>query len=161
VDEAATDAEAERMILRILEAEEHFRLGDAAVRRGHFSVALDELAKAIELNPEEAEHHALHAWAVWSSTPDKAAVARQVKRGLQKAMTMSQMCLPAYLYRGLVAKQQGDDETAEQCFMKVLSLRDDHAVAQLELRLLEGRKTQRGLKKPASTGGLLDRLRKK
>jgi curved DNA-binding protein CbpA len=155
-------ADAEAKMMAIFRAEEHFRLGELALRRQAFAQASTEFDKAVELNPDEAEHHALAAWARWCAHNDKPAVAREVKKQFRRALALSPINPAAYFYKGQVSKQEGDVETAISCFQKVLELQPSHRDAQLELRVLESRRAKEEQDKPKEKrGGLLDRLKRR
>ncbi len=154
---AVADGDVEDLAARIFAAEEKFQLGLMAMRRHHFAEAADLFGLAVELNPEEGEHHALAAWATWCAATDKDSVAKEVRKQLQRAITASPKCVSAYYYRGEIAKQQGRSETAIDCFRKVLELQPNHKEAELELRLL----TKRQEKEEPKRSTFLDRLRRK
>ena len=152
-----SQANAEEMAMRALRAEETFRLGEMALRRGQFEQARTMFEEASSLNPDEAEYQALLAWSTWLSAPDKVVVAAAVQRLLAQAIATSPRCVPAHFYLGQVAKQSGRRDTAIQSFRQVLELAPDHAEASLELRVLLGREKRDDSKR----GSLLDRLKKR
>jgi tetratricopeptide (TPR) repeat protein len=119
----------EAKMLALLAAEEKFRLGEMAMRRSHFSQALEDFDKAVELNPAEGEHHAMAAWVRWMDARDKDAVAARVKRQFRKAIELSPLNPSVFYYRGKLAKDLGDDEAALYCFEKTLSLDAKHEPA--------------------------------
>jgi tetratricopeptide (TPR) repeat protein len=148
--------EAESMASRVMAAEEHFRRGEWSLRRNGFADALAQFEKALELNPGEAEHHALLGWALWCATEDKESVKEQVMAKLQRAQEMVAKCLPALYYRGRVEAMLGKDESALRCFQRVAEIDPSYQDARLQVRLLESRREQRDDKSPA---GLLRRLK--
>ncbi len=135
----AEDEDAEAAAMRILGAESHFVRGEIALRRKAYGEARAEFEKAVELNPKEAEHHALLAWATWCDSDDKSAVLSEVKRGLKRAISLSHRSVAAYFYRGKVASALDDIELALDCFNKVLEFEPEHREANLEVRVLRGR----------------------
>jgi curved DNA-binding protein CbpA len=156
----AQERRAEEMALKIVQAEEQYQIGEMALRRSQFDVAREHFARAVELNPDEGEHHAGLAWATWCTSADKDAILAEVKKGLNTAIALSPKNPTALFYRGQVAKHRGNPDTAADCFRKVLELDPHHRDAQLELRLLE--KRDGGRDEPArKSGGLLDRFRRK
>jgi tetratricopeptide (TPR) repeat protein len=148
--------EAEAMASRVMAAEEHFRRGEWALRRNGFAEALGQFEKALELNPNEAEHHALLGWTIWCATEDKESVREDVVARLQRAQEMAPKCLPALYYRGRVEALLGKDEAALRCFRRVAEIDPSYQDARLQVRLLESRREQRDDKSPA---GLLRRLK--
>ena len=151
-DEAAQAA-------RIIGAEEQFRLGEMALRRQLYGQALESFKKAMELNPDEAEHHALYYWALWCSTPNKEAILGEVRKGMQKALELNHRCVPALYYFGQIYNQTGDIDRAYHNFLKVLSHRPGHVDAEREVRLIEMRKKKGSEKK--NPGGLFDKFKKR
>ncbi len=142
----AQQAAAEELAERIFAAEEAFLRGEMALRRRNFSDAMRELQRAIELNPEEGEHYAYLGWARWCSQTEKnQPLAAEVEAALKKAIELSPMSPTGYLFRGRVAKQLGNSDTAAECFRKVVELRPDEREAQVELRLLEKEDDKKGL----------------
>jgi hypothetical protein len=148
--------EAESMATRVMAAEEHFRRGEWALRRNGFAEALGQFEKALELNPGEAEHHAMLGWAIWCASEDKESVGQQVLAKLQRALEMAPKCLPALYYRGRIEATLGHDESALRCFRRVAEIDASYQDARLQVRLLESRREQRDDKSPA---GLLRRLK--
>ncbi|MEZ4365096.1 MAG: J domain-containing protein [Kofleriaceae bacterium] len=136
---ARQEAEAEAMALRILGAEEHFRAGEMALRREHFEVAARAFAEAIEMNPEEADYHALLGWALFAGATDKAAVTQPARAALTHAAKLSPKSATAPFYLGRIARMLGEDAAAMSSFREVLRLQPGHTEAASELRLLESR----------------------
>ena len=149
-------AEAEAKMLAILEAEERYQLGEMAMRRQHWSQALEDFGKAAELNPDEGDHHALTAWARWRDADDKDVVEKKTKQGFRAAIRLSPNSTIAYFLRGKMAKELGDNDGALYCFNKVLGMNPEHSEADLERRILTERMAgESGAKKK----GLLGRKR--
>jgi tetratricopeptide (TPR) repeat protein len=138
------EAEAEEMAIKILRAEEHFVKGDMALKRGHWSVAESEFKQALELNAEEAEHYAYHAFAWWKNAADKKSIAKAVTKQIAKAIAMNRECIAAWYFRGVVARERGHNDNAIECLNSVLDMDPDHRDAQKELRLLQSRAGTKG-----------------
>jgi cytochrome c-type biogenesis protein CcmH/NrfG len=132
-------AEAEEKAGRVLRAEETFRRGEMALRRSMFEQARALFEEAVNLNGDEAEYHALLAWATWLAAPSKTAVAQDVQKRFAQALALSPQCVPAHFYAGQVAKQSGQTQVAIDAFHAVIKIEPDHAEANLELRVLRGR----------------------
>ena len=131
--------QAEELALRIMNAEHEFQRGVLALRGNQFAAALAAFSKAVELNPDEGEHHAMLAWATWCTSKDKNEAHHGVSAMLSKAIAMSPKSVDAYYYRGLIAKQRNNLASAKDCFNQVLKLQPTHKQAALELRLLKNR----------------------
>jgi hypothetical protein len=136
-------AEAEERAGRVLRAEETFRHGEMALRRSQFELARVLFVEAVELNSDEAEYHALLAWATWLAAPNKSQVAVEVQKRLAQSLALSPECVPAHFYAGQVAKQSGQLQAAVDAFRKVLDMEPGHPDANLELRVLRGRLKKR------------------
>ncbi len=132
-------ADAEERAGKVLRAEETFRRGEMALRRSQFELARAMFEEAVELNDEEAEYHALLAWATWLAAPNKQLVSVDVQKRLAQALALSPQCVPAHFYCGQVAKHSGQMQAALDAFRIVVDLEPDHIEANLELRVLRGR----------------------
>ena len=136
---AAEQARAEEMAARILEAEECFRRGEAALRRDQLPLALKEFERALELNPDEVDYLAAHTWAEFCSIPDKMAVASKTRVTLDRAISKSPRSVAPRFYAGRVERMLGRDADALRHFQSVLELEPHHREAQTEARLIEQR----------------------
>jgi tetratricopeptide (TPR) repeat protein len=136
---AAEQKRAEELAARIVEAEEAFRRGEAALRRDQLGQAMQELARAIELNPEEVDYHAAHAWAEFCASPDKMAVASKTRTSLDRAIHKSPRSIAPRFYLGRVERMLGRDADALRHFHEVLQLEPYHREAQSEARVIEQR----------------------
>jgi hypothetical protein len=149
----AEEAQAEQLARRILEAEEAFHRGEIALRRDQPHVAVGELSRAVQLNPDEADYHALLAWAQFCASPDRLAIAPATRSQLDHAIQRSPHAVTARFYLGRVERMLGRDADAARLFREVLAAAPGHTDAAAELRVLEAR-----LDKP-SGGGLFGRKR--
>lgn len=136
---AAEQAEAEEMAARVVAAEEAFRRGEAALRRDQLGLAATELKRAMELNPDEADYVALHAWAQFCASPDKMAIADATRAALDRAILQSPRAVTARFYLGRVERMLGRDREALEHFKAVLQRRPGHAEAGSEARVIEAR----------------------
>lgn len=146
-DKAQDRLRAEKQAMKLFSAEEHFLRGELALRGNRFDDALAEFDKAVELNPDEAEHHALRAWANWCAASDKEAALVTVRQGLARALHLSPKCVPAYFYRGQLHSALGQQSRALEDFRKVLKLQPSHREAELQVRLLKSRMERSGNKR--------------
>ena len=153
-----SEAEVEAMAKKIFGAEHAFQQGLMDLRRRRFAEAITGFTEAVELNPEEGEHHAMLGWAEWCGSDDKEGQYRAIKKRFDRAIALSPKCVPAWFYRGQVSKQREKMEAARECFSKVLQLDKNHKEAQLELRILDRRAEEEA--KPKK-GGLFDRLKRR
>jgi len=155
-----SEEEEQQKMLDIFAAEEAYQLGELALRRASWHEAFEHFETAKEKNPDEGDHWALLGWARWCAAADKASVKRQVKKELRKALALSPKSPTGYYYRGRIAQQEEDAETARSCFTTVLELEPSHRGAQSEMRVLDGRAVAAEQEAPKK-GGLLGRLKRK
>ncbi|HEY5934633.1 MAG TPA: DnaJ domain-containing protein [Kofleriaceae bacterium] len=135
----AEQVEAEKLAQRVLDAEEAFRRGEMALRRDQLATASAEFSRAIELNPEEADYHALHAWAQFCAAPDKMAVSHATRQTLDKAIMRSPRAIVPRFYLGRIERMLGRDQDALRHFQEVLRVAPGHAEAATEARMIEAR----------------------
>src|SRR5262249_550440 len=145
-----TDDEAERAAT-LLTAEEHCRKGEMALRRQMWDVAVEEFQTALSMNDQEAEHHALLAWAKFCAAPVKGPIVTEVKSGLNKAVQLNPQCVKAFYYLGQLYTAVGDIERAYGSFQKVLDLEESHVDAKREVRIIE-------MRRKSEKKGLFDRF---
>lgn len=148
--------EAVSMASRLLAAEESFRRGEWALRRNNFPEARAHFEKALELSPNEAEHHALLGWAIWCATDDKNSVRVDVLARIQRALEISPKSLAALYYRARVGAMIGEEDIALRNFRRVAEIDPSYQDARLQARLLESRREQQ---RDDKSGGLLRRLK--
>nr|MDQ3300482.1 J domain-containing protein [Myxococcota bacterium] len=151
------DQRAEDMAIRILQAEEIFRRGEQALKRDDLNAAITEFKRAIDLNPDEADFHAMHAWATFCASSDKSSVAHQTRVALERAIERSPKAINPRFYLGRVERMLGRDQAALVHFRDVLTAKPNHYEAQSEVRVIEARLASGGSSKPGS--GLFGRKR--
>jgi DnaJ-domain-containing protein 1 len=151
----AEQARADEMATKILMSEEAFKRGELAVKRGDFQLAIAELQKATDMNPEEADFAALHAWALFCAAPDKAAAAKDTRDRLDRAIMKSPKAISPRFLLGRVERMLGRDKEALEIFQEVLRYKPSHFEAQSEVRAIETRMAT----PPKGGGGLFGRKR--
>jgi curved DNA-binding protein CbpA len=135
----AEQARAEELARRIVDAEEAFRRGELALRRDQPQAAVPELELAVQLNPDEADYHAMLAWSQFCAAPDKAAIASRTRALLERAIQRSPKAVTARFYLGRVERMLGRDQDALRHFREVLVAAPGHTDASAEVRALESR----------------------
>jgi Tfp pilus assembly protein PilF len=128
------------------------------LKRHDLRGALSELKRAVALNPDEGEHHAALAWALWLGATDKAAALAEVSAALAKALELAPRDYHAHFYRAEVALALGKEPEALVSYQRVLALDEHNVDAQRAVRLITTRIDKKGGGKKS---GLLDRLRGK
>jgi tetratricopeptide (TPR) repeat protein len=135
----AEQAQAEAMAMRIIESEDAFTRGEAALRREQLGLAISELSRAVELNPGEADYQATLAWAQFCNAHDKQVVAVAIRTTLERAIEASPKAIRARFYLGRVERMVGRDAEALRHFQDVLRRAPSHQEASAEVRVLEQR----------------------
>ncbi len=131
---------AEEMAERVLDSEEAFRRGEAALRRDQIPTAIKELERAVALNADEPDYQAMLAWAKFCAAPDKMAVAQATKRSLRSAIDKSPAnSVTGRFYLGRVERMLGRDKEALDLFEEVLEVSPGHSEATAEVRVLHSR----------------------
>jgi tetratricopeptide (TPR) repeat protein len=135
----AEQARADELARRIFDAEEAFRRGELAIKRDQPQAAVPDLELAVQLQPDEADYHAVLAWARFAAATDKASVATAARTALDKAIQRAPAAITARFYLGRVERMLGRDADALRLFREVLAAVPNHADAAAELRVLESR----------------------
>ncbi|MEO7733901.1 MAG: DUF4388 domain-containing protein [Kofleriaceae bacterium] len=128
-------------------AAEAYQRGQHALRADHHAQAVTELSQAVELAPYEVDYGALLGWARFCATSDKAAVAVEARRALEKAVHKSAKPEVARFYLGRIERMLGREQLALHHFREVLELVPEHREAASEIRVLESR-LAKGTKPP-------------
>jgi hypothetical protein len=123
-------------VARIFAAEEDFQRATILIKARKYKEGLELIDKAIALNAEEAEFHAWRGYARFLLSPDRKAAFEETAADCKKAIKMQELCLPAHLFLGHMAKVVGDMKLAKKCYLRVVELDDNHVEAQRELRLM-------------------------
>ena len=150
-------AKVEAVAMRVLQSEESFKRGEMAMRRDDYPTAVAEFSKALEVNPDEPDFLALHAWAVFCAATDKNSVARQTRAALEKAIQRSPRAVNPRFYMARVLRMLGNDREALEIFKDVLFDKPHHTEAQSEVRAIEARLASNN--PPPKGGGLFGRKR--
>ncbi|HUQ03433.1 MAG TPA: DnaJ domain-containing protein [Kofleriaceae bacterium] len=153
----AREAATEAAVRKALDAEERFRLGEMALRRQQLEIAVREFQKALELNPEESDHHAMLGWALYVAAPNKTAVVPSSRGHLLAAIDRNKKNPMPHLYLGRIARMENNLAEAEKHLMRALELAPNHTEATAELRAVQA---ARPSKPPDTKGGLFSRLKK-
>jgi curved DNA-binding protein CbpA len=154
----AREAATEAAVRKALDAEERFRLGEMALRRQQLEVAVREFQKALELNPEESDHHAMLGWALYVAAPNKSAVVPAARGHLLAAINRNKKNALPHLYLGRIARMENNLAEAEKSLQHALELAPGHTEATAELRAVQTARPS--AKSPDTKGGLFSRLKK-
>lgn len=125
-----------------------FQRGQQALRAHQPAAAVAELTRAVELAPHDVDYGALLGWAKFCASADKARVAAEARKALERAIHRSQRPEVARFYLGRIERMLGRDQLALYHFREVLERVPGHAEAASEIRVLESRALARGGKPP-------------
>jgi tetratricopeptide (TPR) repeat protein len=135
----AEQARAEAAMQRALEAEEAFTRGETALARNQIPEAVQEFQKAISLDGDAGDYHAMLAWAQFCGATDKSSVANVARRGMEKGIEKSPQSVTPRFLLGRVERMLGRDQEALRHFREVLQLEPRHSEAQGEVRAIQAR----------------------
>ncbi len=121
-------------------AAEAFRRGLAFLNEDRIERAIDELSTAVELAPDDPDHHAMLAWARFCGADDRLEAAVHVRKALARAIQKSVQPTMARFYLGRVERMLGRDREALQHFQIVLDEHPRHVDALAEVRALAARR---------------------
>jgi tetratricopeptide (TPR) repeat protein len=144
---------------KIVGAEEAFVTGEIALKKRDWASAQSLFQQAVELNPEEGEHHALLGWAIFHNPKNSrtAAAAASIKR-LERAIQLSPQNARAPYLLGEIYLAQNHLDRAIFCFRRALELRESHPEAERGLRLATSRREKGEGRKPEGRKGLFGRM---
>jgi tetratricopeptide (TPR) repeat protein len=128
-------------------AAEAYQRGQQALRADQPALAVVELTRAVELEPQEVDFSAMLGWARFCAASDKSRVAAETRRVLERAIHRSTKPAVARFYLGRVERMLGRDQLALHHFREVIELVPHHPEAASEIRILESRMAQ-GTKPP-------------
>jgi cytochrome c-type biogenesis protein CcmH/NrfG len=110
-----------------------------AMRREQIGQAIPEFARAVELQPENADYIATLAWAKFCAAIDKQSVADETRKALAQAIKASDEAVTPRMCLGRVERMLGRDKEALTSFQQVLALQPHNTAAASEARVLEAR----------------------
>jgi tetratricopeptide (TPR) repeat protein len=117
--------------------------GELALRAEHFGTAVQEFAKAVELDPRNGVNAALLAWARFLGASDRRSIAAETRRALEHANNDTEDPLPQ-IFRGRVERLLGNEREALHIFREVLQFQPENTDAISEARVLEQRLENKG-----------------
>ena len=129
----------DRMSPDKLDALDAFQRGEMALRREQIDQAIADFARALELQPDNADYAAMLAWAKFCAAGDKHAVAAETRRQIDRAITRTTDSVIARMCLGRVERMLGRDREALRHFQQVLEKQPRHSGAASEARVLEAR----------------------
>lgn len=123
-----------------LEAETEFRKGEVALNTRCYEDALRHFGRALELYPDEGDHHAHYGWALYLCHPGDASMVGEALEHVKRGLKLASHREKPYLFMGRLYKAIGKVETAEKMFTRAAHVQPECVEALRELRLINMRR---------------------
>ena len=138
-------------IAAVVEAATSFQKAEVFLKRGDFKQAEVLVRRALELDPKQADYHALSAWLQSMKQENQGEPATRVQIAvLDGAIATNEKCERAYFYRGMLLKRIGDLTAAHRDFKRASELNPRNVDAQREVRLYTMRNEKSGTTSPGA-----------
>lgn len=140
---ADREAEAREEGLKAIEAERHFRDGEAALKQRAHQVALRCFGRSLELYPEEGEYFSCYGYTLHLCHPDNPTIAEEAMEHLKRGIKLAGDREKPYLLMGLLCKSTGRTDAAEKMFTRAVQIQPNCVEALRELRLINMRREKK------------------
>jgi len=138
----------------LVKAEQNFSRGKLCLTRGDNLRAREFFEVAVKQDAHTPAYRVYLAWSRFLSADNADARTRnEAREEIKAALSQDDRLEAGYVFLGIAARMQGNDELAERFFRKTLSLNSGNQDAQRELRALDLRR-----KGAQSKDGLLGKL---
>lgn len=131
-------ADEQEKVQAVLRGTMAYQKAEILLKKNNFEAAEREARKAVEEDPDQADHVALLAW-IRAQKPG--ADLEQLLRTLSDAVRKEPNNQRIRWYRGQLYKRVGKDTRAINDFRTIIELNPNHLDASREIRLYEMRKT--------------------
>ncbi|HEY4182787.1 MAG TPA: hypothetical protein VGM90_38410 [Kofleriaceae bacterium] len=121
------------------DAAEAFKRGESALRRNAPDEACVELARAVELQPQDVDYAGMLGWARFCAATDRAGAAQAARLALERAVQKSTNPMNARFLIGRIERMLGRDREALHHFEQVIDIEPRHQEALAEIRGIEMR----------------------
>ncbi len=101
-----------------MEAELAFNEGQELVRKGHPAQAIEKLARAVAVAPDEAAYHAALGWAHFLAGGRNARAADLARPHLTQALVVNPDHADAHEYRGIITAELGNDDVEARAHLE-------------------------------------------
>ncbi len=129
-----------------LEAESEFIKGEAALKVRDYETALAHFGRALQLYPDEGDHHAYYGWALHLCHPGDPAMVGEALEHVKRGLKLASHREKPYLFLGRLYKAIGRAEMAERMFTRAVQIQPECLEGLRELRLINmRRKKSKGL----------------
>lgn len=159
-------AEEIEQVQKVLRATTAYQKAEVLLKRNNLAAAEEEAKLAVESDPTQADHVALHAW-IQSLKPHPKL--EDLLRTIDRSVNMEPNNVRVRWYRGQLLKRMGKEGRAVQDFRFIVEKDPRHLDAQREIRLFEMRRSSTSPQKrpsdpppkPSEGGGLFGKFFKK
>ncbi len=134
------EASRHKQAERALEAETAFRDGEAALRLRDYEGALRWFGKALELYPDEGDHHAHYGWALYLCHPADPGMVSEALEHVRRGLKLASHREKPYLFMGRLYRAMGRVDVAEKMFTRAVQIQPECVEALRELRLINMRR---------------------
>ncbi len=151
--EGGGGAEEQEQVQRVLRAATSYQKAEVLMRRNNAVAALEEVRKAVEMDPSQADYIALLAWV---EATQLNANLEEILARIEKAQRLEPNNTRIRWYRGSILKRMGKNGKAIGDFRFIVENDPRHVDAQREIRLYEMRKAEMrrsGQKSPSDPPG--------
>ncbi len=125
---------------RAFQAEMECRKGEAALTARSYEAALAHFGKALELYPDEGDHHAYYGYVLHLCHPGDAAMAAEAMEHVKRGIKLASHREKPYLFLGRLNKAVGRADQAEKMFVRAVQIEPNCLEAIRELRLIQMRR---------------------
>jgi curved DNA-binding protein CbpA len=125
---------------RAFSAELERRKGEAAMNARSYETALAHFGKALELYPDEGDHHAYYGYVLHLCHPGDAAMAAEAIEHVKRGIKLASHREKPYLFLGRLCKAIGRADEAERMFVRAVHVEPNCVEAIRELRLIQMRR---------------------
>lgn len=125
---------------RAFSAEVERRKGETALAARSYEAALAHFGKALELYPDEGDHHAYYGYVLHMCHPGDAAMAAEAMEHVKRGIKLASHREKPYLFLGRLNKAVGRVDLAEKMFVRAVQIEPNCLEAIRELRLIQMRR---------------------
>jgi tetratricopeptide (TPR) repeat protein len=125
---------------RAYEAETEFRKGETALGIRDYETALAHFGCALQLYPDEGDHHAYYGWALHLCHPGDPSMLGEALEHVKRGLKLASHRETAYLFLGRLYKVIGRVDVAERSFTRAVQIQPECVEALRELRLINMRR---------------------
>lgn len=130
---------ADQKVADIVGAAMEFQKAEVLARRGNWMEAIQYLDRALELNQDEADFHALRGWLLFQIHSGPNAPTAKMLAAVDEALKINDRCERAHYYKGMILKRLGRHKDALASFRRAAEINPKNVDAVREVRLAQMR----------------------